>query len=77
MLQVLTNPMLMFLDEPTSGLDSYMAQNIVVTLKSMAARGRTIICTVHQPSSQLFALFDQFVAKQSTTFFLGGGYLYV
>jgi len=57
--QVLTNPSLLFLDEPTSGLDSYMAQNIMITLKSMAAKGRTVICTVHQPSSEVFELFDQ------------------
>ena len=59
--QVLTNPPLLFLDEPTSGLDSYMALNIVMTLKSMAAKGRTIICTIHQPSSEVFAMFDRFV----------------
>ena len=59
--QVLTNPPLLFLDEPTSGLDSYMALNIVTTLKSMAAKGRTIICTIHQPSSEVFGLFDRFV----------------
>jgi len=59
--QMLTNPPLMFLDEPTSGLDSYMAQNILVTLKGMAAKGRTIICTIHQPSSEVFELFDKYV----------------
>ena len=37
--QLLTNPSLMFLDEPTSGLDSYMANNILLTLKQLARRG--------------------------------------
>ncbi|CAG2114592.1 unnamed protein product, partial [Medioppia subpectinata] len=46
------------IDEPTTGLDSFMAQNIVQTLKTMASEGRTIVCTIHQPSSQVFALFD-------------------
>ncbi|CAG2107829.1 unnamed protein product [Medioppia subpectinata] len=56
--EVLTNPSLMFCDEPTSGLDSFMAENIVQTLKTMASEGRTIICTIHQPSSQVFELFE-------------------
>ncbi|XP_064613725.1 protein white-like [Liolophura sinensis] len=57
--EILTNPALMFCDEPTSGLDSFMAQNIVQTLQTMAAKGRTIICTIHQPSSEVFNMFDQ------------------
>ncbi|XP_071518443.1 protein white-like isoform X2 [Panulirus ornatus] len=57
--EVLTDPPLMFLDEPTSGLDSFMAQNIVQAMKTMANRGKTIISTIHQPSSEVFALFDR------------------
>ncbi|KAL8603575.1 hypothetical protein ACOMHN_022527 [Nucella lapillus] len=57
--EILTNPPMLFCDEPTSGLDSYMAQNIVQTLQSMAVKNRTILCTIHQPSSEIFALFDQ------------------
>lgn len=56
--EVLTNPSLMFCDEPTSGLDSFMAQNIVTVLKDMASGGRTIICTIHQPSSEVYEMFD-------------------
>ncbi|KAG8229498.1 hypothetical protein J437_LFUL010073 [Ladona fulva] len=56
---VLTNPPLMFCDEPTSGLDSFMAYNVVSVLKGMAQRGKTVICTIHQPSSEVFALFDK------------------
>ena len=36
-----------------------MAENIVTTMKGLAARGKTIIATIHQPSSQVFALFDR------------------
>ncbi|CAG2171277.1 unnamed protein product [Oppiella nova] len=45
-------------DEPTTGLDAFMAKNIVQVLKTMTSEGRTVICTIHQPSSQVFELFD-------------------
>nr|AIN44121.1 white-like protein [Laodelphax striatellus] len=57
--EVLTNPPLLFCDEPTSGLDSYMAQNVVSVLKSLANKGKTLICTIHQPSSEVYAMFDK------------------
>ncbi|XP_043270410.1 pleiotropic drug resistance protein TUR2-like [Venturia canescens] len=57
--EVLTDPPLMFCDEPTSGLDSFMAHQVVSVLKDLTRRGKTIIATLHQPSSELFALFDR------------------
>ncbi|KAG0447565.1 hypothetical protein HPP92_028263 [Vanilla planifolia] len=58
-LEILTQPPLLFLDEPTSGLDSAAAFFIVQTLKQMATDGnKTIISSIHQPSSEVFALFD-------------------
>nr|XP_012233125.1 PREDICTED: protein white isoform X1 [Linepithema humile] len=57
--EVLTDPPLMFCDEPTSGLDSFMAHQAVSILKALAARGKTIVATLHQPSSELFAMFDK------------------
>jgi ABC-type multidrug transport system ATPase subunit len=48
----------LYLDEPTSGLDSFMAQSVVESLRSLARGGRTIICTIHQPSSEIFEMFD-------------------
>nr|KAG5714727.1 hypothetical protein BaRGS_000215 [Batillaria attramentaria] len=57
--EMLTNPPLLFCDEPTSGLDSFMAQSIVQTLQNMASKNHTVMCTIHQPSSEVFALFDR------------------
>ncbi|XP_049866741.1 protein white isoform X1 [Pectinophora gossypiella] len=57
--EVLTDPPLMFCDEPTSGLDSFMAQNVIQVLKGLAQKGKTVICTIHQPSSELYAMFDK------------------
>nr|CAD7410475.1 unnamed protein product [Timema cristinae] len=57
--EVLTDPPLMFCDEPTSGLDSFMAQNVVSVLKAMAKKGKTVVSTIHQPSSEVFSLFDK------------------
>ena len=71
-MQILTDPPLMFCDEPTSGLDSYMAQNIVQVLKNLASRGKTVICTIHQPSSEVFAMFDRILLmSEGRTAFLG------
>lgn len=56
--EVLTNPSIMFCDEPTSGLDSFMAANLVSIINKMARSGRTIICTIHQPSSETFEMFQ-------------------
>ncbi|PSN52318.1 Protein scarlet [Blattella germanica] len=59
--KLLTNPPLLFCDEPTTGLDSFSAQQIVKKMKQMASEGRTILCTIHQPSSELFGMFHQLI----------------
>jgi ATP-binding cassette subfamily G (WHITE) protein 1 len=66
-MELITNPAVLFLDEPTSGLDSLTAYNVVTTLRELAhVHGRTVICTIHQPSSDTFHLFDDLLL-------LGGG----
>ncbi|KAL9233670.1 hypothetical protein vseg_008635 [Gypsophila vaccaria] len=58
-LEILTRPRLLFLDEPTSGLDSASAFFVVQALRSVARDGgRTVISSIHQPSGEVFALFD-------------------
>lgn len=59
--EMLVNPSLLLLDEPTSGLDSTTAQRIVATLRQLARGGRTVITTIHQPSSRLYRMFDKVV----------------
>lgn len=57
-LEILTRPRLLFLDEPTTGLDSAAAFFVVQAIRSVARDGRTVISSIHQPSSEVFALFD-------------------
>jgi ABC-type multidrug transport system ATPase subunit len=60
-LELLTQPSILFLDEPTSGLDSKVALDVVKLLKKLALAGRTIICTIHQPSDKVLSQFDKLV----------------
>jgi ATP-binding cassette subfamily G (WHITE) protein 2 (PDR) len=51
--------LLLFLDEPTSGLDSNTAWAICKLLRTLARNGQAILCTIHQPSGDLFQMFDK------------------
>lgn len=55
--ELLLNPAVLVLDEPTSGLDSTAAHRLVAALSS-AQRGRTVVASIHQPSSRVFQMFD-------------------
>lgn len=60
--ELVTSPSILFLDEPTSGLDAYNAFNVVECLVNLAKNyNRTVILTIHQPRSNIVALFDQLV----------------
>ncbi|CAJ0597742.1 unnamed protein product [Cylicocyclus nassatus] len=57
--EILTSPPILLCDEPTSGLDSFLAFQVVQVLKKLAAtKSMTIVFTIHQPSSQVYELFD-------------------
>ncbi|KAJ8754835.1 hypothetical protein K2173_015347 [Erythroxylum novogranatense] len=57
--EILVDPSLLLLDEPTSGLDSTSAHRLLQILQGLAKGGRTIITTIHQPSSRMFRMFDK------------------
>lgn len=53
------NPAIIFADEPTSGLDANSARIVMIGLERIARAGRTVICTIHQPSKDIFFKFDR------------------
>ncbi|KAG0515046.1 hypothetical protein BDA96_10G245400 [Sorghum bicolor] len=57
--EILVDPSLLLLDEPTSGLDSTSASKLILILQRLAKTRRTIITTIHQPSSRMFHMFDK------------------
>ncbi len=58
-LELIRDPGILFLDEPTSGLSSADSENIMKILKLTAEKGRLVIVNIHQPSSEIFKLFDK------------------
>ena len=57
-LELLREPVLLFLDEPTSGLSSRDSENILDLLKELSLKGKLVLTTIHQPSSDIFKMFD-------------------
>lgn len=68
--ELITNPEITFLDEPTSGLDTGAAYNVISILQQLTQLQRSVLCTIHQPSSEIFHLFDQAI------FLVGGQVAY-
>jgi len=56
--ELVANPSIVFADEPTSSLDARAAAFVMRVLNRIAASGRTVICTIHQPSAEVFLSFD-------------------
>lgn len=60
--ELITDPKVVLLDEPTSGLDSFTALRICKTLQKLArTRNKTIVSTIHQPSSESFSCCDRLI----------------
>ncbi|XP_028552981.1 pleiotropic drug resistance protein 3-like [Dendrobium catenatum] len=57
--ELVTNPSIIFMDEPTSGLDARAAATVMRAVKNIINMGRTAVCTIHQPSIDIFESFDE------------------
>uniref|UniRef100_A0A5B6YKZ5 Putative ABC transporter G family member 32 n=1 Tax=Davidia involucrata TaxID=16924 RepID=A0A5B6YKZ5_DAVIN len=57
--ELVANPSIIFMDEPTSGLDARSAAIVMRTVRNIVNTGRTIVCTIHQPSIDIFESFDE------------------
>ena len=60
-LELIREPLVLFVDEPTSGLSSYDSVQIMDLLKELSHRGKLVFAVIHQPSSDIFKLFDKFL----------------
>lgn len=60
-LELLREPAILFVDEPTSGLSSRDSENIMDLLKELSLRGKMIFVVIHQPSSDIFKMFDTLI----------------
>lgn len=65
---LITNPSVILLDEPTSGLDSASAMLLMELLRSLASRGRTVICTIHQPRREVYDSVDRLLVRLRSAF---------
>jgi len=68
-LELIREPSVLFVDEPTSGLSSRDSENIMDLLKELSLRGKLIFVVIHQPSSEIFKMFDKLIILDT------GGYL--
>ncbi|KAK4489205.1 hypothetical protein RD792_005000 [Penstemon davidsonii] len=64
--ELVANPSIIFMDEPTSGLDARAAAIVMRTVRNTVDTGRTIVCTIHQPSIDIFEAFDEVKHKLSS-----------
>ena len=60
-LELIREPAILFLDEPTSGLSSRDSENVMDLLRQLAIRGKLVFNVIHQPSSELYKMFDQVI----------------
>ncbi|KAK2399048.1 pleiotropic drug resistance protein [Trifolium repens] len=63
--ELVANPSIIFMDEPTSGLDARAAAIVMRTVRNTVDTGRTVVCTIHQPSIDIFDAFDELLLLKS------------
>ncbi|MBA0707366.1 hypothetical protein Golax_019415, partial [Gossypium laxum] len=69
--ELVANPSIIFMDEPTSGLDARAAAIVMRTVRNTVDTGRTVVCTIHQPSIDIFEAFDELLLLK-----IGGQVIY-
>ncbi|CAI9115148.1 OLC1v1015985C1 [Oldenlandia corymbosa var. corymbosa] len=69
--ELVANPSIIFMDEPTTGLDARAAAIVMRTVRNTVDTGRTVVCTIHQPSVDIFDAFDELVLLK-----IGGDQMY-
>jgi len=57
--ELVASPSIIFMDEPTTGLDARAAAIVMQTVRKTVNTGRTVVCTIHQPSIEIFESFDE------------------
>ena len=68
-LELIREPSILFVDEPTSGLSSRDSENVMDLLRELALKGKLIFVVIHQPSSEIYKMFDKMIILDT------GGYL--
>lgn len=68
-LELIREPAVLFLDEPTSGLSSRDSENVIDLLKELSLKGKLIFVVIHQPSSDIYKMFDKMIIMDT------GGYM--
>ncbi|CAN4105847.1 unnamed protein product [Withania somnifera] len=63
--ELVSNPSIIFMDEPTSGLDARAAAIVMRTVRNTVDTGRTVVCTIHQPSIDIFEAFDELLLMKT------------
>ncbi|XP_010541365.1 PREDICTED: ABC transporter G family member 42-like [Tarenaya hassleriana] len=63
--ELVANPSIIFLDEPTTGLDARAAAIVMRAVKNIVSTGRTVVCTIHQPSIDIFEAFDELILMKT------------
>ncbi len=72
-LELIREPAILFLDEPTSGLSSRDSENIMDLLKELTLKGKLVFVVIHQPSSDIFKMFDQLLILDCGGFLIYNG----